>query len=197
MNKKDWYDIALKNYGDSNYSKALFAINKFLKQRPRDRYGNLLLGLIYGELSNYKKSFRILKKLQPTKSDNKIYKKLYFGRIGKNYESIGRHSLALKNYDKMIQLIPDETVGYIYKGACLAALGEYPLAIQEHLKATKKEGNPEEAFYNLALIYRAEMKFEQAKIFCEKSLEIDPSDEQVKHCLKDILETLKLKKNRM
>ena len=54
------------------------------------------------------------------------------------------------------------------------------------------EGDKEEAFYNLALISRAEMNFEEAKFFCEKSLEIDPHDEGVRHCLDDIIETIKL-----
>ena len=46
--------------------------------------------------------------------------------------------------------------------------------------------------YNLALIYRAEMNFNEAKFFCEKSIEIDPNDEGVRHCLEDIIEAIKL-----
>lgn len=91
---------------------------------------------------------------------------------------MGNYKEAIKWYNKVIEVIPDETIGYIFKGACLASAGKYELAKKEHLKATKLKGDPEEAFYNLALISRAEMKFEEAKDFCEKSLEMDPNDKK-------------------
>ena len=79
------------------------------------------------------------------------------------------------------------------KGACLASVGEYELAKQEHLKATTLNGNPEEAYLNLALILRAESKLEQAKEYCQKALEIDPDYKKVKHCYADIKKAIKLK----
>lgn len=96
----------------------------------------------------------------------------------------------------MIEVVPNETVGYIFKGSCLAKAGKYELAKIEYLKATKLKGDPEEAFYNLALISRAEMNFEEAKKICEQSLIIDPNDKSVIHCYKDILEAIKMMKEK-
>ena len=110
------------------------------------------------------------------------------------FKETGNYQEALKWFDKMIEINPNETVGYILKGCCLAGMGKYKLAKLEHLKATQLKGDPEEAFYNLALISRAEMKFEEAKRYCEKSLKIDPDDKSVIHCYEDILEAIKLKK---
>ena len=173
---------------------ALFSIHEYLNSNPDDKPGRLLLGMIYGELSNYKRSFKILKEIQPLVTDNKTFHRLYYLQMGDNNRKIGKLNLAIEFYDKYIEVNPNSTNGYVFKGACFALKGEYVLAKEQHFIATKLKGHPEEAFYNLALINRAEMNFEEAKEYCEKSLKIDPKDKNVKHCLIDILETIELKK---
>ena len=190
--EKDWFDIALKHFDEANYSQALFAITKYIKDNPNNNYGKILRAVICRTLSNYDLSLAILKEIEPTKNADENYKKSYYRELGDTYNAMGNHTEAIIWYDKFIELCPNETMGYIFKGGCLAAAGQYKLAKEEHLKATTLEGDREEAFYNLALIYRAEMNFSQAKLFCEKSLEIDPNDEGVRHCLDDIIETIKL-----
>jgi tetratricopeptide (TPR) repeat protein len=135
----------------------------------------------------------ILSQIKPTESDEKGYASLYYTELGNTYDEMGDYKEAIKWYEKVIELKPDQTNGYIFKGACLAAAGEYELAKEEHLKATKLKGHPEEAYYNLALICRAEMNFEQAKAYCKKSLKIDPNDASVKHCYEDIKKAIRLK----
>lgn len=189
----DLYNLALQNYSDSKYSMALFAINEYLNQEPDSRPGKLLLALIYGDLCNYGKSFEILEGIKPLKSDNVAFQKFYNRQMGENYDKLGKLDLSLKYYDKFIELDPKSANGYVFKGSCLARMGEYELAKEQHLIATKLDGHPEEAYYNLALIYRAQMDFDQAKIYCQESLRIDPDDKQVKHCLEDIIETIALR----
>lgn len=191
---KDWFDIALEHSSEQNYSQAILAIEKYVKQNPDNRRGKLLRAIIYRDLSNFDLAVQILSEIKPTKNDNKKYSKLYFGAMGDISNETGKFQEALRWYNKVIETIPEETVGYILKGACLAKIGKYELAKIEHLKAIKLEGNPEEAFYNLALISRAEMKFEEAKDYCEKSLEIDPNDESVIHCYEDILKAIECDK---
>lgn len=192
---KDWFDKALEYQEEENYSQAIVAIEKYVEQNPLNKRGKLLKAVIYGDLSNYELVLKILEEIKPTEDDSKRYSKLYFREMADTFNEMGNYKEALKWYDKMIEVIPNETVGYIFKGSCLAKAGKYELAKIEHLKATNLEGDPEEAFYNLALISRAEMKFEEAKEYCEKSLEIDPNDKSVIHCYEDILEAMKMTKN--
>jgi len=193
---KDWFDIALEHHEEENYSQAILAIQKYVELNPENKRGKLLKALIYCDLANYDLVFQILNEIKPTEEDGKDYAKLYFREIGKAYRGIGKFKKAIKYYDKIIQVAPDETVGYVFKGGCLVSMGEYELAKQEHMKATKLKGDPEEAFHNLALISRAQLKFKEAKKYCEKSLEIDPNDKSVIHCYEDILQAIKMNKNK-
>ena len=192
---KDWFDKALDYQEEENYSQAIVAIEKYVEQNPSNKRGKLLRAVIYGDLSNYELVLQILDEIKPTEDDSKRYSKLYFREMADTFNEIGNYKEALKWYDKMIEVIPNETVGYILKGSCLAKAGKYELAKIEHLKATELKGDPEEAFYNLALISRAEMRFEEAKEYCEKSLKIDPNDKSVIHCYEDILEAMKMMKD--
>lgn len=189
---KDWFDIALHHYHEQNYSQAILSIEKYVEQNPDNKRGKLLRAIIYRELSNFDLVLQILNEIKPTENDSKRYSKLYFGELAETHKGMGNYQEALKWYDNMIDVIPDKTEGYILKGSCLAEFGKHELAKIEYLKATELEGNPEEVFYNLALISRAEMNFEKAKEYCEKSLNIDPNDESVRHCYNDILAAIKM-----
>jgi tetratricopeptide (TPR) repeat protein len=190
---KEWFEIGQQNLAE-NYSMALYSLNKSLELEPNKRITNLLLACTYSDLANHKKALKIFSKITPNKSDDDSFKMTYHYYLAQTYRYTQKYSLAIKHYDRCIKIEPHKTTFYILKGACLAKMGNYNLAIKNHLKATKLQGNPEEAHYNLALLYRAEMKFEKAKNHCLLSLKIDPNQEDVKHCLKDINEVLKLKK---
>ncbi len=192
MLEKSWFDIAMEHQDESNYSQALVAIKKYFELNPEEKSGKLLEASIYVDLHNYDLALKILTNIKLVPTDDKEYFELYYSMQGHINKGKGNYNEAIKWYDKLIESIPNETRGYIFKGACLASTGEYEQAKIEHLKATTLEGDPEEAFYNLALIHRAEMKHEEAKIFCEKSLEIEPDDESVNHCYEDIIEAIKL-----
>ena len=193
MKKKSWFKKALEYQEKGNFSQALVAIEEYLKQRPKDKVGKLLKAIIYGDLANYTLILEILEGIKPKSNDSKVYSRAYYKELADTYSKMGNFEEALKYYDKLIELFPEETPAYIFKGAFLAKTGNYELAKIEHLKATKLKGNPEEAYYNLALIARAEMKFEEAKLYCEKSLEIDSNDKSVQSCYKDILNAIKMK----
>lgn len=190
--KKDWFKEALKFQDENNFSQSLVSIKRYVKQNPQNKFGHLLEAIIYGHLSNYDKVLEILEDIKPIKDDEKVYSKLYYSELGDTYKEMGDYKEAVKWYDKVIEIYPNETVGYIFKGSCLASAGKYELAKTEHLKATEMKGDPEEAFYNLALISRAEMKFKEAKMYCEQSLEIDPDDLSVFHCYQDILKAIEM-----
>jgi len=90
-------------------------------------------------------------------------------------------------------LSPKHTKGYIFKGCCLALYGKYKSAIENHKKAVILVGDPEEAYYNLALIYRAKMELEQAKKYCKEAIKIDQEYSAALECLEDIYGAIKLR----
>ena len=190
---KNWFDIALEHHGEQNYAQAILAIEKYIVRNPQIKNGKMLKAVIYGDLRNYDLVLKLLEDIKPTEEDGKGYAKVYYSELGDTYRELGEFDEAIRWYDKIIEILPNETVGYIFKGGCLASIGKYELAKKEHLKATKLEGDREEAFFNLALISRAEMKFEEAKEYCEKSLKIDPNDKAVVHCYNDVLQAIKMK----
>jgi len=189
---KDWFDRTLEHNEDGNYSQALVAISKYVEEHPGNKNGKLLQALVYRELSSFDKSLELLRDIVPGKEDSQKYSLLYFREMADTYKALGNFSEAIKWLDKIIQAEPEHSMGYILKGSCLAVSGNYEAARAEHLKATRMEGDPEEAYYNLALIARAEMQFEEAREYCEKSLAIDPDDQQVIHCYKDILMAIEM-----
>lgn len=191
---RDLYDIALEHLDQENYGQAIISIERYVDENPENKNGKLLMAVIYGHLSNYSKVLEILSKISPSPEESSKYSTVYYVELGDTYKEMGDFTEAIKYYDMAIAAAPNETVGYIMKGCCLASFGKYEDAKREHLKATKLEGDPEEAFYNLALISRAEQKFEEAKEFCEKSLEIDPDDIKVIHFHRDIIDSINLKK---
>jgi tetratricopeptide (TPR) repeat protein len=191
---KDWYNVALEQLDQENYSQALISIDWYIEGNPDNKYGKLLRAIIYGDLSNYNMVIEILSTIPPTSEESSKYAKLYYTEMGDTYKEMGNFKEALIWYDKTIDVAPSETIGYIMKGCCLASIGEYERARIEHLKATKLKGEPDEAFYNLALISRSELKLEEAKEYCEKSLEIDPDNINVIHCHRDIIKAMEMKK---
>lgn len=189
---KDWFEMALDNFHEDNYSQALVAITKYTEEKPEDKNGKLLKAIICREMSNYPLAFRIFNEIAPQETDTEEYKKGYYTDIADTYKEMGNYQEAAAWYDKLIALTPAGSHGYILKGACLAAAGQYELAKPELFKAIQSEGDREEAYYSLALIARAEMNFAEAKEYCEKSLAIFPADDRVIQCLGDLNKAIKL-----
>jgi len=188
------YDIALEHLDQENYGQAIISIERYVDENPENKNGKLLMAVIYGDLSNYTKVLEILSTISPTQEESPDYAKVYYVELGDTHREMGNFAEAIKYYDMAIEAVPYETVGHIMKGCCLASIGKYEDAKTEHLKAAKLVGDPEEAFYNLALIARAEKNFDKAKEYCEKSLEIDPDDIKVMHFYKDVLDSIDLEK---
>lgn len=193
--EKNWYNIALERIDQENYAQAIIAIKKYVDQNPKNKFGKLLQAIIYGHLSFYSKVLEILDFIPPEAGDDRDYAKVYYIEKADTYREIGNYDSARLFYDKAIDILPEQTGAYIKKGAFLASIGDYEGAKIEHLKATQLDGDPEEAFYNLALISRAELKLEEAQRYCEKSLEIDPDNIDVLHCYRDVKAAIELRIN--
>ncbi|MGB0524914.1 MAG: tetratricopeptide repeat protein [Flammeovirgaceae bacterium] len=189
----DWLDQAISCLEQAHFAQALVSINQHLTKNPTDRDAQLLSALIHESLENYDTVFEILNQLQPTESDEAEYQGVYYTILGETCHYRGLFEDAISAYNQLIELFPEEASGYMLKGDAFKEMGKHQDAKRVYLKASRLADDPEEAFYNLALIYRAELKLEKAQKYCKKALSLLPDDEDYLQLHADIQGALKLK----
>jgi tetratricopeptide (TPR) repeat protein len=95
--------------------------------------------------------------------------------MGKSYMKAGDFPSAEVWYRRAIDAAPNNAGPHIFLGALLAKWGRFDEAKAAHCRGTScTEGLPEEAWYNLGLILRAEERFAEAAECFERALSIDP-----------------------
>ena len=78
-------------------------------------------------------------------------------------------------FERVIQLLPESSIGYSALGSCFFYLGDREEA-REQLERAVAIGSDYEAFQNLATLEFYEGKFAEAAEFYERALEMDDSD---------------------
>lgn len=190
----NWFNKAMNHNENGESAQALLSINFYCEQNPDDVSGLIAKAMINTELSNFSEAEKVLKSIDLNKNSSAKFLQIYYTEWASLYKAKNELEKAIEFYDKRINISPDETGGYILKGAALAKLGKYEEAKDEHLKATQLEGNPEEAFTNLGLILRAELNLGEAKAAFENSLKIISNDESVEKNLEDVTNAIELQK---
>ena len=97
---------------------------------------------------------------------------------------------AVAAYREQVSLRPDHTASFIYLGGALARQGKHEEAEATHLHATTLEGDPDEAFLNVALVRRSLGRFHEAKEACEKALTLCPDYPAVDTVLADLRDAI-------
>lgn len=184
---------AIEHRDEEEYAQALVCCQLYIKKEPENKRAKLFEAVLLSELGNNAKAFEILEKVKPNEDDNEKYSVMYYRELASVYKEVGAYDKAIFYFDKCIALSPNHTSGYILKGGCLAVAGRFEAAKAEHLKAITLDGNPEEAFYNLALINRAEGKLELALDYCKKAIEIDHDYEDALEFFDDLNSAIQLK----
>ena len=70
-----------------------------------------------------------------------------FGFRGGDYNHLGQYQLAIQDYDRAIQLEPDDNLSFYQRGNAYFRLGQYQRAIKDYDQATKLEPLYSPAFY--------------------------------------------------
>ena len=111
-----------------------------------------------------------------------------YHQTGHHYKEKGDLKRAEHWYQKALKEKPT-TDHHLFLGACLAKQGKYGEAKKHHLIASKNKdgkGSPDEAFFNLGLIYRAERNYKKAIECFENAIEIDPNYTKAKKAKADV-----------
>jgi tetratricopeptide (TPR) repeat protein len=109
-------------------------------------------------------------------------------QMGRLYRRMGDYPTADQWYRKAIIANPENAGPWIFRGALHAVWGQFEIAKNMHRRGTQcEEGVPDEAWYNLGLILRAQERFEEAANCFKRALAIDPEYEIAKEALCDVM----------
>lgn len=165
--------------------------NKLLENKPDDANMLIRLGSALSRMSRHKEAIEVLEKALGLLPYERMY--LAYIKMGHVFKYQYNFKKACEWYQKIIDIRPFDTDGYIYLGSVLARQGNIKEAEKIHRMGIKcEEGCIDEAYYNLGLVLRAQDKLDEAKQCFEKSLEIDPNYKVVKDQLADVVEALSL-----
>jgi len=97
---------------------------------------------------------------------------------GNIFSRSGDWGKAMIEYDKIISLSPNDTLGYVIKASRKIFLGHPAEAIEMLDKALRLEGDLEEVHFNLALAYRCIRDYSLCIHHIDEALKIDPEYRQ-------------------
>jgi tetratricopeptide (TPR) repeat protein len=95
--------------------------------------------------------------------------------------SYGWIKLELNEYEEAIDLLnrcinlnPEKSEGYFYRGVCYAELGKLNLALEDFTKNLDIETESEEGFFNVGKTYERLKKYLKAIEFYDKAIAMEP-----------------------
>jgi tetratricopeptide (TPR) repeat protein len=108
--------------------------------------------------------------------------------MGHFYSARGEMARAEKWYQRAIDAAPKHAAAYIFLGGVFARQGGLRQAEMIYRRATETcdEGYIDEAFLNLALVLRAQERFDEAAAWLREAIRIDPEYERAKKVLRDV-----------
>ena len=116
-----------------------------------------------------------------------------YNQIGHLYRYRGELDQAALWYEKAIEEDPDEASSYIFLGASKALQGKLIEAEAIQRKAAScGNGMIEEAFHNLGLVLRGQMRLLEAADCFRRAIEIDPEYDAAIEALKDVVHCQKV-----
>jgi tetratricopeptide (TPR) repeat protein len=108
--------------------------------------------------------------------------------MGHFHDARGELGRAVHWYQRAIDAAPNHASGYIHLGGVLASQGRLREAEKVHRRATEicDEGSIDEAYLNLALVLRAQERFDEAAVCLRQAIQIDPEYADAKKVLRDV-----------
>jgi tetratricopeptide (TPR) repeat protein len=115
-------------------------------------------------------------------------RRIPFCSMGHFHDGRGELGRAARWYQRAIDAAPTHAAGYIYLGGLLARQGKLREAEKIHRQATETcdEGCLDEAFLNLALVLRAQDRFDEAAVCLREAIRIDPDYCDAQTVLRDV-----------
>lgn len=187
--KKLWEKL-MKSWDSYGPACLLYHARLYIDKFPKDPAGWIILADALGSLACYKQARKALLKAMKHSTEKELeHISHQFGHL---YKKQGKYRLAESWYRKAVGIRP-RTGNLVFLGACLAKQGKFEEAKQCYRQAIQVQSEiPDEAYFNLGLILRAEENYKEAWTCFNKALELDPNYGLAKQARKDLLHFFKL-----
>jgi len=100
----------------------------------------------------------------------------YFFMRGNEYYRQGNYDSAIAEYNKALQLNPNDASAYNNLGLAYESLGQYQKAIEYLQKSLQLDPNDALAYYNLGVAYGGLGQYQNAIEYFQKSLQLNPNN---------------------
>ncbi|MGE3819786.1 MAG: tetratricopeptide repeat protein [Isosphaeraceae bacterium] len=148
------------------------------------------LGGALEDLGRYEEAERALLKSIEYCPPEKM--RIPYGAMGRHFQAIGDHDLAEEWFCRAIAEDPDHAAGHVDLGSLYAIQGRQVDAEVVYRQGTYcSRGFVDEAYLNLALVLRAQERFDEAAQCLEEALRIDPEYRAAKRVRRDVLACLR------
>ncbi len=155
-------------YKENNKNESLKLLEKAYKISSNEETLCLSLAQVYRDLYKNSKSKTIIKKLlmnNPNCADAYMI-------LGTNYMDEGKYRTALKNYEKALQISPNNLNFQHCKATALKYMGKIDEAERLFKKIVKNPNSPLQSKLTLAMIYLQKKEFEKGmKLYGQRYLE--------------------------
>ena len=102
----------------------------------------------------------------------------YFNR-GTSYQNEGRYERSIADFDRVIELTPDDAIAFSNRGLAYTGLGQLDRAIADFDQALRLEPDFSSAFYNRGIAYSRKEQFDRALADYGHALGLAPDDAEV------------------
>jgi tetratricopeptide (TPR) repeat protein len=194
----NWYREAIRHNDNRDLAQGLVCIEHHLRLRPDHIRGRILYAEMLTNIRRFTDAEAVLHEVALEVALPEVNEGHWMicAAWMRHFRTKGDIENAVVWARRLIQLRPDWTVGYIFLGSSLARLGRFDDAVAAYEPATKlpanAENSPDEAYLNIALIRRAQHRFDEALVLLNRAIEIDPDYEPYKTVRDDILAAVQL-----
>jgi tetratricopeptide (TPR) repeat protein len=191
MNKKTQWKKVFSSWKREEPACTLSLARAFLAEWPNHSPAWIVLGDNLTSLSRYADARQaLLKAIRFCPPERLAYA---YANMGHLYQEKGSYRIAERWYRKALSVDPKYSPNLVFLGACLAKQGRYAEAKRYHRRAIKSPSHPpDEAYFNLGLILRAEEKHDDALECFKEALKIDPKYTVAKQAMQDLEKLKKL-----
>jgi len=169
---------------------AVTRAREFLRDHPECGPAWKILGSALIDMGRHAEAEGALKRAIALCPLDKVW--IPLAEMGHLHKARGEFWGAASWYGQAIKSVPDEASGHIGLGGILARFGRLQEAEEAHRAATCcTRGRRDEAYLNLALVLRAQQRYEEAAACLEQALKLDPKYAAAKKALRDVRETIR------
>lgn len=189
LSHEEAYDRLRESRRDTTPAYNVLLEHEFLEQFPENCATWISLGAHLTDIHRYGEAHEALSRATDLRMEQ--CRCAWYGlpyQMGRLYQRMGDFPAADQWYRKGVIANPENAGPWIFRGSLHAVWGQFEIAKSMHRRGTQcEEGLPDEAWYNLGLILRAEEKFDKAANCFKRALTIDPDYAIAAKALRDVM----------